>query len=367
MWQRTTVEVARVAYLLGADIGSAQEIARKAFRHASFLWMDWRDPSLFNIWVLRFTIKAGAQRERLRGWLGRPAEAELRSADGPTRGPDSKLWARWQKLRLRHKAVLLLVHYSGLAPAGVADVLQTSVGGAAAPLARAQEELGAGPETEAELGRFLSTVAKRVPPPDRDRSDIRRVHRLSRAAGAAILVMSAGALVGAGSVLASRLGPSAQTSQAVAPNELAEAEGSAAPRIPASEFLGAPGWCPTVDGSLHVRTQDGIDAVGVATRLNLGLINGYKASVGHLVDRVPGAPPASSWPTTTDNTGLRVAFSAPAEANRVLAGLCGNLTARRTWEVVLEDPGPPRHDGVAFFLIRRDDGMKVWGTFAGAE
>jgi DNA-directed RNA polymerase specialized sigma24 family protein len=367
LWHRTTLEAARVAYLLGADIDTADGIARRAFRRASFLWMDRRDPYLFSTWLLRFTIKAVSHRDRLH-LLRRPHRRSngTGSSTAPKSlytGVDSKLRRPFERLRHRHRAVVVLVHYNGLGLEAVADVLQTSVAGASALLRRALDDMGAGPDSGADLGHLLAHNVGQISPPDRDKSDVRRLHRISHALGAAILVAAACAIGAGGWVLASRVGTAAQTSQAEAPAELAEAEPLV--KIPASELMGAPGWCPTVSGSLPVHVDNGIEAVGVATRLNLGLINGYKSSVRHLLDWAPGAPRPSSWPTTVSDTGLRIAFSAPAEANRVLAGICGNLVARRTWEVILEDSGPPHDDGVAFYLVRRTDGMKVWGTNSG--
>jgi DNA-directed RNA polymerase specialized sigma24 family protein len=364
LWRRTAADAIRVAFVMGAGPQEAQRTAIRAFRRASWMWMDHRDPYWFETWVLRFTIKSVARRERvsrlLGGLLRRP-----RHDEAVPLSQDAHAWRQFRKLPWRHRAVVVLVHLESLSLGAVADVLQTSAVGARALHERALGELDAAGDAGQELTALLRRRGAVVRPPDRHQTQLQRTYALANIVGAltaGVVALAFGAAtIGVWTAL-----PATSGRTDVDPRGTVDEQGGRhAPAIPTSELLGAPDWCPSQSGMLPLRTDNGVEAVGVATRLNLGLINGYRSSVAHLVERPRGAPDPYSWSTTTGDAGQRVVLSVPAEANSLLASRCGHLVARRTWEVILEDPGPPHGDGVAFYLLRRADGMNVWGTFAG--
>jgi DNA-directed RNA polymerase specialized sigma24 family protein len=369
LWHRTARDASRMAVLLGAGVEDAHRIASQAFRRASWLWMEHRDNNVFESWLLRFVVRAVWRRRRqLRVLHFLSVGRWARSTSLPVeRGVE--LWDRLQVLRPRPRAATVLAHYNGLTVGGVADVLQTSAGGAAALLDRAVGELGAGRDGAIELNRALRRIADRVPSPDFERKHLDRTHLAARVAGVLFATAVGAATLVAGFFVATQM-QGTEVSEAGDGSSQGDAVTGAefVPEIPASEFLGAPEWCPSPRSEkrmLPLRSEDAVEAVGVATRLNLGLIKGYRSSVRHLFEHHPGAPNPFSWPTATDVVAP-VVMSAPAEANRELAASCGNFVARRTWEVIFEPPGPPSHDGVAFFLVRRSDGINVWGTYAGS-
>lgn len=363
LWHRTIADAARMAVLLGAGVDEAHRISSRAFRRASWLWMERRDGKVYETWLLRFVVRAVWHRRRWRRLLRLPSGGRSTGSSTLVPDVDAELWGRLQGLRHRHKAAIVLANYRGLGVGGVADVLQTSAGGATALLARAMKELGDEATEGAELGRLLTRIGDRVPLPDRDRRDLDRTHLLARLGGVAMGAAIVVALVPTGLLVASFVRDAREPETS---GRIQQIDYEGAPEIPPSELLGAPEWCPSTKEMLALRTEDGIEAVGVASRLNLGLINDYRSEVRHLFERPQGAPNPFTWSTTTDDAGLRIVSSVPAEANRVLAANCGNFVARRTWEVVLEHAGPPHHDGVAFFLVRRSDGMNVWGTYSGS-
>lgn len=363
LWHRTIADAAPAAVLLGAGIEEAHRISGKAFRRASWLWMERRDGKVYETWLLRLVVRAVGRRRRWRRFVRLASGGRLTGSGSLVPEADAELWNRLQEMRLRHTAAVVLANYRGLGVQGVADVLQTSAAGATALLARAMKELGDDPTEGADISRLITRVGDRVPLPDRDRMELDRTHLMGRLGGVAVAAVMAVALVSGGLLVASFV---SETREPTVPERSVQIDGEGALEIPASELLGAPGWCPSTKGMLPLRAENGEEAIGVASRLNLGLINGYESSVGHLFERPRGAPNPFSWSTTTDDVRLRIVSSVPAEANRVLAANCGSYVARRSWEVILEHTGPPHHDGVAFFLVRRADGMNVWGTYAGS-
>jgi hypothetical protein len=351
---------------MGANPEQARRVSVHAFKRASALWMERRDPLWFETWLLRYSIRATSRRERFRGivallrWWKRKVPGNLPHSEDPdVRG-------RLVGLRPRLRAVAVLVHYRGLSLGEVADVLQTSTSRAESLHSRALDELGASADDGAELTTALSAAAASVSLPDLRWREVERTHRVSKIAGAAVIVAVA-AGVGAGILGAvTLLRTTGDEPSRISAPPVRPVDRISAPEIPPSELLGAPAWCPSRPALLPFSPNNGVEAVGVATRLNVGLINGYGSSIRHLVERSPGAPQPTLWPTTTGDSGLRVVASVSAEANSLLAARCGHLVARRTWEVILEDPGPPQHDGVAIYLVKRHDGINVWGTYAGS-
>jgi hypothetical protein len=328
--------------------------------------MERRDPLSFEAWLLRYSIRAASRREWFRRVVAVLRSRKRKAPGDLPRSEDLDVRRRLVGLSPRLRAVAVLVHYKGLSLAGVADVLQTPMSRAESLHSRALAELGASADDGAELTHALTAAAASVSLPDLRWREVERTHRVSKIAGTA-LIMAVAAGVGTG-VLATvmLLRTTGDEQSRISAPTVRPVDRISAPEIPPSELLGAPAWCPSRGALLPFSPDNGVEAVGVATRLNVGLINGYQSSIHHLVERPPEAPRPTLWSTTTGDSGLRVVASVSAEANSLLAGRCGYLVARRTWEVILEDPGPPQHDGVAFYLVKRDDGINVWGTYAGS-
>jgi DNA-directed RNA polymerase specialized sigma24 family protein len=365
LWIRTTSDATRVAFLMGAELDDSHRIAVRAFRHASALWMERRDPMAFERWSLAYSIRAATRAIRIRRLQTTIERFFHRDKGDPKPADAGDLLGRLRPLGPRHKAVIVLAFFKELDMNSVADVLQTSPSGAGSLRTRALTELGVGSEGEAELSNVLAAAAVAVPLPELRREVVERTYLTSRLTGVFLWVATSVGLVaalifGGMAVRSGAEGAGPEPTPTVAPDRVL------APEIPPSELLGAPSWCPRSKRMLPLSANDGVEAVGVASRVNLGLINNYQSSVDRLVERPPGAPLPAQWPATTDDAGQRVVASVPAEANSLLASRCGHLVARRTWEVILEAPGAPQHDGVAFYLVKRAAGMRVWGTYAGS-
>ena len=368
LWYWIATDASRLGFLLIGDLEQAHKIARAVFVRCCARWQDRRDPYSFEAWLRRSIVRAALRRDRLRGMVmivtRRPAPPPQNLA--ALSASNQKLWRALLSLRFRHRAALVLRYYTELSAGQTADALGASPGGVEALSARAFEgvrgrlDYSDGPDPSAEVPDLLRAVAQRVDLPDDDRGTVVRRARTARVGGtlavaAGIAVLGASALAVAGAMRSESLGAPTQPERRPGVDE----------RLRVANFQGYPGWCPTIGGALPHRPEDTVTAAQLAARMNIALVKGFADRLPHLVERPVGSLPLSQWPSTMGALGLRVVGAGGAGSNRVLAKECGPVVAARTLTVVIEESSFPEREGVAFFLIRKASGLKVWGSFAG--
>ncbi len=125
---------------------------------------------------------------------------------------------------------------------------------------------------------------------------------------------------------------------------------------------GAFAWCPNVLGSLPFGPEDRQEAGSVAIAFDRALLEGDRATLVRLAD--PSVETfRRNWATTWKARRLRV-LSYSAEGGTLVSYGCGPRVASRTLAVTIYDSTHTASAGaVTFYLIRRADGWKVWGSY----
>jgi len=336
LWAVVCERAWALAYLLTGDEEAGAEIVQSTFVSSRSRAWARRDPYALDLWVTRRVVRSAARRDRVERLRRR-----RRTGDE---------WTGGAALGFRTRAVLILTHYLSLPPDTVADVLGTSPGGVGAALTRGSN-LGTGDE----IADRLRAAAAGTDRPAWDPGRVARVSRRMRIRTALTTVLVTAAVAGLSWAGLDRIaGP--QPDQTVV---------EVVPQPRTSELEGYPGWCPSRRGLLRISGRHSSEAVQQSVRLNIALIKGYASTLDHIVARPAGAPPVSRWPSTT-SFGIRVVEAGPSAGNDVLTDQCGPRIAARTMTVILESPGFPARDGVAFYWLRRASGLKMWGTFSGS-
>jgi hypothetical protein len=369
LWHRISGDATRLAYLLDTDADAARATARRVFSRCLARLQDRRSAYLIDVGFRRDVVRLVVRRRRwrvLHGVLGRTAMG-LESPGIQLGHKRSALWRAFAGLKTKQRAALALESYVGLARGEAADVLGCSYGGATALVDRAWDalagHLGEVPDA-GELESLLRDVATEVELPDVEPGAVRRRARRARTASAVVALCVIGALAGVTAALAT------SAAEEDPDDDRTTDRGGTQVRILTEpedglSFVGAPAWCPDPRGTRSVDRSDERDVALVAERVAMSLVNDYADRLAHLIEVPDGAPPLARWPVNPSPAGLRVVGSGPGIANDTLGDLCGPAVAARSWIIILQDPFPPRGDAVAFYVLRRADGFKVWGTFGG--
>lgn len=120
--------------------------------------------------------------------------------------------------------------------------------------------------------------------------------------------------------------------------------------------------CPEVAGTLGPDPAAEEDAGRIAVRFNEAAHESDRTTVAALAD--PSALDLESWATTGTLEGLHVTSSASAADDGLVVFGCGPEVAERSWAVTISDESGTASAGSAtFYLVRRSEGWKVWGSY----
>jgi hypothetical protein len=125
-------------------------------------------------------------------------------------------------------------------------------------------------------------------------------------------------------------------------------------------------WCPDVNGALPFDETAAADAADVALRFNIALVRDRKDVLASLVDHSATTLDPDNWGHTLLARGIEITFSAPARGDGRAQMGCGTVVAQRSWKVVMHDATRTATAGLAaYYLVKREDGWKVWGSYGG--
>lgn len=121
--------------------------------------------------------------------------------------------------------------------------------------------------------------------------------------------------------------------------------------------------CPVPRPALPFNDATPRDAAGVALAFNEALVRGD----ARVIDRL-AAPTAGvkAWGHTETSAGMVVAASKRATSDERIIVTCGPRVAERSWKVIVHDSNGVTAKGVAtFYLVRLEEGWRVWGSYDG--
>ena len=344
-------------YHLCGDQHLARKIAQGIVLRSLVAWRDVRDGEAFELRLRGRAAVALARHERIRRVL-HPRSHE--SSNRPPNDGPSRIWCGLPPMR-RAVLTLLVVEERSVSQAAVAlDRSEAAVRGAAADAAR---RMGHPDLDQIEGLREMFARPERrsagVPDP------VSRWTGWHRGLAAALFI----ALLATGSIAAVELGA------AVAGGDLEER--SLAARRAAVD-LTTPDralnvarrstfqWCPDVNGALPFDETAAADAADVALRFNIALVRDREDVLAALVDHSATTLEPDNWGHTLLARGIEITFSAPARGDGRAQMGCGTVVAQRSWKVVMHDATRTATAGLAaYYLVKRDDGWKVWGSYGG--
>ena len=345
--------VAFVHHLSG-DQPLARKIAQRVVLRSLITWRDVRDGDAFELRLRGRAALSLARHERLRR-LRHP-----RSDADPSRDGFSRIWFGLPSIR-RAVLILLVVEERSVSQAAVAlDRTEAAIRAAAADAAR---HLGypALDQIEGPRELFALTGSRSDKRPD----PAPRWTGWQRGLAAALFLV----LLGTGSIGAVELGA------VVAGGDLGER--SLAARRAAVD-LTTPDralnvarrstfqWCPDVNAALPFDKTAAADAADVALRFNIALVRGREDVLADLADHSARSLEPDNWGHTLLSRGIEITFSAPARDDGRAQMGCGTVVAQRSWKVVMHDASRTASAGLAaYYLVKRDDGWKVWGSYGG--
>jgi hypothetical protein len=128
--------------------------------------------------------------------------------------------------------------------------------------------------------------------------------------------------------------------------------GSASSRFPA---------CPALEGALAPDPDADAEARAVAEQFVAASRSGDRAAVVGLTD--PSVLDAAGTLDAGGAGAVTILGSGPATGDVIVAGGCGQDVADRTWFIVVDDGSDSASLDFNLYLIRREDGWKVWGLY----
>lgn len=368
LWHRVGSDAARFAFLLEFDAEAARDIAERAFGRCIARMQDRRSTDLLDVWFRRDVVRLVARRtraRRIRNALGREGPVKATPFDGSSSGRE--LWSAFTSLPLTQRAAIVLDVYEHMPRPRAADALGRSVAGTSRLIDRGwatlETRLGVRPDGP-DLERLLTAAAERFEAAPADPVDVRRLARRARAFSIVVAICLAGGGVTGAIVATSAL--------STAQREARESRSGGDDRDEGSSeggstvglgFTGAPGWCPDPRRTLTISEETGREATRVAMRVAISIVKGYTNTLAHLIEVPVGAPPPRRWAAPAGAGRLRILARGLGGLNDTLAIECGVQVADRTWIAIIEDGDPPAGDAVAFYVILRPSGFKVWGSY----
>ena len=364
LWRRVGVDAVCLAFLLDPDPEAANATAHRAFGRCVARMQDRRSADLIDVWFRREVVRQVARRtrrRRLRRALPGGAPAASNSPNGPS--VNHELWRAFMLLPLKQRAAIVLDTFEHMPRLRVADVLGRSEAGTGSLVDRGWEgleaRLGARPD-DAELERLLTVAAERFEAGSTDAREVTRIARRARWVSAVVAIcLTGGAAAGA---VAATTALSTSQQDADVSRTVDDEDSSDGGSAVGLGFRGSPGWCPDPRRALPLNQDRGRDATRTAIRVAIAVVKGYTKQLDHLIEVPAGAPPARRWAAPGRAAGLRVLGRGFGGLNDSLAINCGVQVAERTWIAILEDREPPADDAVAFYVVLRPDGYKVWGS-----
>lgn len=343
-------------YHLCGDQLLARKIAQRVVLRSLVTWRDVRDGQAFELRLRGRAALALARRERLRRILRRRSDegSRLLPRDEP-----SRIWFGLPSMR-RAVLTLLVVEERSVSQAAVAlDRSEAAIRGAARDASR---RMGYADLAHMDgLREMLARSQNRSEAPD----PASRWTGWQRGVTAALFI----ALLGMGSVAAVEL------SSAVAGGDLEErtlaARRAAVDLTTPDRALNVTRrstfqWCPDVNGVLPFDETAAADAADVALRFNIALVRDRDDVLAALVDHSATTLDPDNWGHTLLARGIEITFSAPARGDGRAQMGCGTVVAQRSWKVVMHDATRTATAGLAaYYLVKRDDGWKVWGSYGG--
>lgn len=357
MYDECVPSLAAFVRLLCGDPHLARTIARRTLLRSLVTWRDVRDGEALELRLRGRAAIALARRHRLRRLL------HHRSTAAEVVSPPDESQRRWLRLPVTRRAILalLIVEERSLAEVAVAlDRSENAVKGAAA---RASRRLGY-PDLEQgeglrEMFARLGRVSSRGPDPAPRRTGWQR--------GVSAAVSFA--------LLASGLVASVEVAAAVARGDLEDrslaAERSAVDLSTPERALNVARhstfqWCPDVAAARPFDDTAATDAAVIARRFNVALIRGQGDVLTGLADHSATSLEPDQWGHTLLTSGIEITRSAPARDDGRAQMGCGTLVAQRSWKVVMHDASRTATAGLAaYYLVKRDDGWRVWGSYGG--
>ena len=124
-----------------------------------------------------------------------------------------------------------------------------------------------------------------------------------------------------------------------------------------ANFIGA---CPMPDAVRALDRSGRRDATQVALAFNRALVEKDFTSA----QRLALDPRISSWGHTNQANGVNATASEPAVDDGRVIMTCGEAVAERSWKVMVHDSNRVTGAGLAtFYLVRVDEGWRVWGSY----
>ena len=369
LWRRVGDDATRLAFLLDPDPVAARATAQRSFGRCIARMQDRRSTDLIDVWFRRDVVRLVARRSRLRR-LRTPLKRETsRFPDVPgVPASEGDLWRAFMMLPLKQRAAIVLDLFEHMPRAHAADALGRSVAGVEALIAHGwaglEARLGAKPD-ETELERLLASAAEHFEPAPSEPLEIRKLGRRARRVSAAVAICLAGGAVG-GAIAASAVLTTPEDAEESRISGVDDDESSGGSAVGLG-FRGSPGWCPDPRRALRFNEDTGREATRTAIRVATSIVKGYTNQLGHLIEVPAGAPQARRWPAPGGAARFRVIARGLGELNDSLAIECGVQVADRTWIAIIEDAEPPANDAVAFYVVMRPTGFKVWGSFGAFE
>ena len=372
LWHRVGWDATRLAFLLDPDPEVARATAQRVFGRCLARFQDRRSAHLIDVWVRRDVVRLVARRSRARA---------LRSVIRRRRAPTNQFPAGDPGLRvvlgqaimglpLRQRAALVLEVFEQMPRIQASDVLGCSVSGTGALLERGRHRLAQrlGDEPDPAVVRdVLARAADSVTVPETESVEIRRTarraHIVSGVAGVCLMAGAAAATIATVSAISGE--PDAQQAQV---RESRGLPGDSVADLGSDvdlRFNAAPGWCPDPRRALEIDAKRGIEATRVALRVAIAILKEYTDQLDYLIETPAGAAPPGKWPAPGGAARLRVVDKGIGSLNDSLAVRCGVQVADRTWIAIIEDRDPPWDDAVAYYVIRRANGFRVWGSLGG--
>jgi DNA-directed RNA polymerase specialized sigma24 family protein len=366
LWRRAGADAARLAFLLDPDPEAARAIAERSFGRCIARMQDRRSTDLIDVWFRRDVVRLVARRSRISRLRRRLKSQAPRVPDLPGVPPAGRdLWRAFMLLPLKQRAAIVLDHFEHMPRAHSADALGRSIAGTNSLIAHGwaglEERIGAKPD-ETELQRLLTLAAEQFEAAPVTSGQVGKLARRARRVSAAVAICLAGGAVGGGMVASSVLSTS-RDAQESRPSGAVDDEDSEQRSTIGLGFRGSPGWCPDPRRALRINEVTGRDATRTAIRVAIAINKGFADDLAHLIEVPAGAPPARRWPAPAAAARLSVVDRGLGGLNDSLAIECGVQVADRTWIVIIEDRVPPADDGVAFYVVMRPTGFKVWGSF----
>jgi hypothetical protein len=119
--------------------------------------------------------------------------------------------------------------------------------------------------------------------------------------------------------------------------------------------------CPNLDGSMPRPPDASAQAVDVAVRFATALRSSDEATAAALLD--PAGEGVDDIIGSSGPIPVRAVADGPVEGYGFVERDCGTEVADRSWFVIVDDGSDSASLDTTLFLIRREDGWRIWGAY----